>query len=60
MLPARKFFGQSFMPDFFGDLFENVNMDGRVLKAPAINVIEDDVRFTVDGNVLTVIDLVSL
>jgi hypothetical protein len=21
MLPARKFFGQNFMPDFFGDLF---------------------------------------
>ena len=39
MLPARKFFGQNFMPDFFGDLFENVNLDGRVMKSPAINVI---------------------
>ena len=48
MLPARKFFGQSFMPDFFGDLFENVNMEGRVLKAPAINVIEDDDKYCLD------------
>ena len=48
MLPARKFFGQSFMPDFFGDLFENVNMDGRVLKAPAINVIEDDEKYCLE------------
>ena len=48
MLPARKFFGQNFMPDFFGDLFENVNLDGRVLKAPAINVIEDDEKYCLE------------
>ena len=48
MLPARKFFGQNFMPDFFGDLFENVNLDGRVRKAPAINVIEDDNKYCLE------------
>ena len=48
MLPARKFFGQNFMPDFFGDLFDNVNIDGRALKAPAINVIEDDEKYCLE------------
>jgi HSP20 family protein len=48
MLPARKFFVQNFMPNFFGDLFENVNIDGRVMKSPAINVIEDDDRYCLE------------
>lgn len=48
MLPARKFFGQNFMPDFFNDLFDNVNIEGRGFRSPAINVIEDDSRYCIE------------
>jgi HSP20 family protein len=48
MLPARKFFGQNFMPDFFNDLFDNVSLEGRGFKSPAINVIEDDDRYCIE------------
>ena len=48
MLPARKFFGQNFMPDFFNDLFDNVNIEGRGFKSPAINVIEDDNKYCIE------------
>ena len=48
MLPARKFFGQNFMPDFFNDLFDNVSLENRGFKAPAINVIEDDNKYCIE------------
>ena len=48
MLPARKFFGQNFMPDFFNDLFDNVNLENRSFKSPAINVIEDDDKYCIE------------
>lgn len=48
MLPARKFFGQNFMPDFFNDLFDNAAIEGRGFKSPAINVIEDDDRYCIE------------
>ena len=48
MLPARKFFGQNFMPDFFNDLFDNVGLEGRGFKSPAINVIEDDDKYCIE------------
>ena len=48
MLPARKFFGQNFMPDFFNDLFDNANIEGRGFKSPAINVIEDDNKYCIE------------
>ena len=48
MLPARKFFGQNFMPDFFNDLFDNVSLENRSFKAPAINVIEDENKYCIE------------
>ena len=48
MLPARKFFGQNFMPDFFNDLFDNVSLENRGFKSPAINVIEDDDKYCIE------------
>ena len=48
MLPARKFFGQNFMPDFFNDLFDNVSIEGRGFKSPAIKVIEDDNKYCIE------------
>ena len=48
MLPARKFFGQNFMPDFFNDLFDNVSLENRGFKSPAINVIEDDNKYCIE------------
>ena len=42
MLPARKFYGQNFMPDFFSDFFGNMSLDGSSTKSPAINVLEDE------------------
>ena len=46
MLPARKFYGQNFMPDFFNDFFGNMSLDGT--KSPAVNVIEDDLRYRLE------------
>ena len=46
MLPARKFYGQNFMPDFFNDLFGNMSLDGS--KSPAVNVMEDDNRYRLE------------
>ena len=48
MLPARKFFGQNFMPDFFNDLFDNVSLESKGFKSPAINVIEDDSKYCIE------------
>lgn len=48
MLPARKFYGQNFMPDFFNDFFGNMSLDGTNGKAPAINVIEDDTSYKLE------------
>ncbi len=48
MLPARKFYGQNFMPDFFNDFFGNMALDGTHTKAPAVNVMEDDQRFMLE------------
>ena len=48
MLPARKFFGQNFMPDFFNDLFDNVSLENRGFKAPAINVSEDENKYCIE------------
>lgn len=46
MLPARKFYGQNFMPDFFNDFFGNMALDGG--KSPAVNVMEDDQRYRLE------------
>lgn len=46
MLPARKFYGQNFMPDFFNDFFGNMSLDGS--KSPAVNVMEDDNRYRLE------------
>lgn len=46
MLPARKFYGQNFMPDFFNDLIGNLSLDGG--KTPAVNVMEDDTRYRLE------------
>ena len=48
MLPARKFYGQNFMPDFFNDFFGNMSLDGTPAKAPAVNVMEDDQRYRLE------------
>ena len=48
MLPARKFYGQNFMPDFFNDFFGNMSLDGTPAKAPAVNVMEDDQKYRLE------------
>ena len=48
MLPARKFYGQNFMPDFFNDFFGSMSLDGSNGKAPAINVIEDEQKYRLE------------
>ena len=48
MLPARKFYGQNFMPDFFNDFFGNMSLDGTPAKAPAVNVMEDDQKYSLE------------
>lgn len=48
MLPARKFYGQNFMPDFFNDFFGNMSLDGTGTKAPAVNVMEDDLKYRLE------------
>ena len=48
MLPARKFYGRNFMPDFFNDFFGNMTLDGSNAKSPAVNVVEDDKRYTLE------------
>ncbi len=48
MLPARKFYGQNFMPDFFNDFFGNMSLDGSSTKSPAVNVVEDDKRYILE------------
>ena len=48
MLPARKFYGQNFMPDFFNDCFGSMSLDGTNGKAPAINVIEDEQKYRLE------------
>ena len=48
MLPARKFYGQNFMPDFFNDFFGSMSLDGTNGKAPAINVIEDEQKYRLE------------
>lgn len=48
MLPARKFYGQNFMPDFFNDFFGNMALDAGNGKAPAVNVMEDDQRYMLE------------
>ena len=48
MLPARKFYGQNFMPDFFNDFFDNGGIERISTKAPAINVIEEDDRYKIE------------
>ena len=47
MLPARKFYGQNFMPDFFNDFLGNIALDSTA-KAPAVNVIEDETSFKIE------------
>ena len=48
MLPARKFYGQNFMPDFFNDFFGSMSLDGTNGKAPAINVIENEQKYRLE------------
>ena len=48
MLPARKFYGQNFMPDFFNDFFGKMSLDGTPAKAPAVNVMEDDQKYRLE------------
>lgn len=47
MLPARKFYGQNFMPDFFNDFLGNIALDSTA-KAPAVNVLEDETSFKIE------------
>ena len=48
MLPAKRFYGQNFMPDFFNDFFGSMSLDGTNGKAPAINVIEDEQKYRLE------------
>ena len=48
MLPAKRFYGQNFMPDFFNDFFGNMSLDGSSTKSPAINVLEDDLEYKLE------------
>lgn len=48
MLPARKFYGQHFMPDFFTDFFDNITLEGASRRAPAVNVMEEDNRYVLE------------
>ena len=48
MLPAKRFYGQNFMPDFFNDFFGNMSLDGSSTKSPAINVIEDNLEYKLE------------
>ena len=48
MLPAKRFYGQHFMPDFFNDFFGNMSLDAGGNKAPAINVLEDDTGYKLE------------
>lgn len=45
MLPAKRFNGQSWLPDFFNDLFEGNAIDRLNSNAPAINVKETDTNY---------------
>ena len=40
MLPARKTYNETWMPDFFSDFFDNNWMERPKATAPAINVLE--------------------
>ena len=48
MLPAKRFYGQNFMPDFFNDFFGKMSLDGSSTKSPAINVLEDDLEYKLE------------
>ena len=48
MLPAKRFYGHNFMPDFFNDLFGNMTIDGTSPKSPAINVLEDEKEYKLE------------
>ena len=48
MLPARKFYGQNFMPDFFNDFFENKSLEKIGINTPAINVAEDEKEYRLE------------
>ena len=48
MLPAKRFYGHNFMPDFFTDLFGNMTIDGTSPQSPAINVLEDEKEYKLE------------
>lgn len=48
MLPARKFNGQSWLPDFFNDFFENNALTKCNCSSPAINVFEDEKSYDLE------------
>ena len=48
MLPARRFNGQSWLPDFFNDFFENNALTKCNCSSPAINVFEDDKSYDLE------------
>lgn len=48
MLPTRKLNGQTWLPDFFNDFFENNALSRVNTSAPAINVIEDEKSYKLE------------
>ena len=48
MLPARRFIGQSWLPDFFNDFFENNALTKCNCSSPAINVFEDEKSYDLE------------
>ena len=48
MLPAKRFNGQTWLPDFFNDLFENASLDKVGATTPAINVVENDNEYRLE------------
>lgn len=48
MLPAKRFNGQRWLPDFFNDFFDNGTLDRINTSVPAINVVEDDKEYRLE------------
>ena len=49
MSPIRKYNGQNWLPSLFNDFFDNEWMGKVNATAPAINVIESDADYKVEG-----------
>ncbi len=48
MLPARRNYNQTWMPDIFNDFFDNTWMERPKATAPAINVLETPEAYTLE------------